>query len=107
MPISLRHTLIWASLGVILASCSTPTAGPQIPPVVQPCPSEGLAPVVKGPTQPTLSEEERGRVFLGIATAIDPTKAQALVRYWEAELPSWAKLGWDRVAKTKAWCDRR
>jgi hypothetical protein len=99
---------VLAACALGLASCAKPT-GPVIgiPPVVDTCPVEGSAPLLPSPVAPGLTDVERGKVFMAMATAIDPMKAQALVRYWEAEMPSWGRLGWDRLAKIKPYCDAK
>lgn len=98
--------LILLALGLSLASCQhTPVL--DIPPVADVCPPEGAAPLKPQPLAPELTEAERQRVYTTIAATIDPFRAQALVRYWEAELPVWGKLGWERLAKIKPYCDAK
>lgn len=57
-------------------------------------------------SRPVLTQQQQAAIY-GALAAVDPVNAQALVRYWEAALPTWATTGWDRVAKVKAWCDAR
>lgn len=50
---------------------------------------------------------EMGRIYGILARGIGDDRAQALVRFWEVELPSYAGRGWQRAAQVKAWCDVR
>lgn len=92
-----------------LTACEHNPKGPvgQIPPVADPCPSEGLAPLRAEPTHPLPDPVDKGKVFGAIASVIGADRAQALVRFWETEEPTWGRQGWERVKKTKEWCDRR
>lgn len=78
-----------------------------MPPVADPCPAEGLAPLRDEPTHPLPDPVDKGRVFGAIAAAIGPERAQALVRFWETDEPTWGRQGWERAKRTKEWCDAR
>lgn len=108
MPKANRTTqalILCASL--LLVGCGT-TKGPppELPQVFVPCPSEGQAAILSEPKFP-LSESERSQVYTAVAAAIDPLRAQVLIKHWEVEVPSWGRQGWSRVAKMKTWCEAR
>lgn len=90
-----------------LAACAKPTPPVDVPPVADPCPSEGLAPIKAEPAHPVPDPMELGAVFGAIAGVIGPDRAQALVRFWETERPQWGGQGWARVKAVKSWCDER
>lgn len=97
-----------ACASLALASCGgkrPPVVG--IPPVANPCPSEGLAPLRSEPVHPLPDTVEKGRVFGAIAQVLGADRAQALVRFWETESPTWGRQGWERVGRVKAWCESR
>jgi hypothetical protein len=97
-----------AACVVALSACATKPAVPvNLPPVAEPCPSEGLAPLKAEPTHPLADPVDRGKVYGAIASVIGNDRAQALVRFWETDEPTWGRQGWERVKRTKEWCDRR
>lgn len=103
-----RYFLL-AAAALALSACADhpkPTPG-QIPPIAEPCPSEGLAPLKAEPVKPVTDPIQMGRVYGAIATVLGPDVAQKLVRFWETDEPTWGRQGWERVKRTKEWCDAR
>lgn len=107
MSSSKLSLICFAGLALILGGCVTKPLPGQIPPIADPCPSEGLAPVKEAPVKPIIASIDQGLVYGAIAGVLGADKAQALVRYWESEMPQWGQLGWTRVDKTKTWCEGR
>lgn len=102
-----RAVAISVMLGCFtLAACATkpPTT---VPPVADPCPAEGLAELQAEPVSPESDPIELGRVYGAIAGVIGPDRAQALVRFLEADHPSWGRRGWERAKRVKEWCAAR
>lgn len=105
---TLTTILAFVAWALLLTACATDKLPPpSLPPVAEPCPAEGLAPVRPEPVHPLPDPIEKGKVFGAIAGVIGPERAQALVRFWETDEPTWGRQGWDRVNRTKAWCDAR
>lgn len=89
-----------------LGACQTSGRVIEVPRVVNPCPSEGQADILSEPKIP-ITESERSQVYTAVAAAIDPLRAQALIKYWEVEVPSWGRQGWSRLDKVRDWCSHR
>jgi hypothetical protein len=97
-----------AMLGALaLSACAKPVPVLDIPPVADPCPAEGLAPLRPEPVHPVPDMVERGRVFGAVIAILGEERARALVQFWETDRPTWGRQGWERVKRTKAWCDGR
>jgi len=92
---------------LLLSACAKPVPVLDIPPIADPCPAEGLAPIRDEPAHPVPDMVERGRVFGAIIAILGEAKARALVQFWETDRPTYARLGWERVARIKTWCDGR
>lgn len=101
----MRQAVIFL-LAVILASCQTPKPPVNVPGHREPCPVEALAPIRAEPASPEQDGVERGKVFGAITAAIGEERARALVRFWEVEMPTWGRQGWERGTRVKEWCDR-
>ncbi len=102
-----RFLDIACGLSLALAACAKPTVPVIVPPVADPCPSEGLAPLRVEPIDPLPDTVEKGRVFGAIAQVLGPDRAQSVIRFWETEVPTWGRQGWERVGRTKTWCENR
>lgn len=104
----MRHAFFYCAFALSLAGCATTRdPPPALPPIAEPCPAEGSAAVRAEPVHPLADPVEKGRVFGAIASVIGPDRAQAVVRYWETEVPTWGRQGWERVGRVKTWCDSR
>lgn len=90
-----------------LSACNTTKEPVILPPIADPCPAEGLAEVRPEPVHPLTDQVERGRVYGAIASVLGADRAQSLVRFWETDEPTWGRQGWERVKRTKDWCDGR
>lgn len=100
--------LFAAACALALTACGSLDKDPpvEVPPIADPCPAEGTADLRPEPVNP-VPPADRGPVYSAVASVLGPDRAQALIRFWETDHPTWGRQGWERVKRTKEWCDAR